>query len=443
MTAVLQRLHAQLGYDLKESAVTHNSQWEFTSFLNQQKSPYFEILLKEHVILNIEYSIYCTKLANRLLSQKPIANSEEITEQVAAALVMAELLAHLYRHYLSVPREVKRLEDEKKIYCSFLRKRGYQFPSQQELIPSPGFFAQKVRDTTAFFNWPRLFSGRIRRVFTTVVLIPQIQELQYFSRFVLFADRYVNPALTYFSWLFYVPRLATNLFLLLKHLIPGKWWMSEQERSLSWQLRLHLQVQRRWFELGNDGIFFTSGLLNCFVLTGALAPIAMYVIIALFLFDALWTGLRAYVELGRLNHLENYYAAKRKELEARMASPAEIAELSAYQEALRERVLFERSRLLLPVMSNTVLFISMLLALPFLTTPILGFIGAMLVATVTCVAFMRTQQLEKIRPANRIMELSQPKYGIVSEGFFPCPNRSLNHVDPEIKEQDPALVLKQ
>ncbi|KTC87016.1 hypothetical protein [Legionella brunensis] len=434
MTAVLRRLQSQVGYIPEKPTGNNLSPWRFSDFLGQQKTEYFQSLVRGHVVLNLEYTVFCSKLANEIISNNARVHSkeydEELSEQIATALVLSELLTHIYRHYLGVPREVARLEEEQKIYRAWLQ-RYYQFSEKEATIPGekennatqpPGFFTQKVRDTTAWLNWPRLFSVRTRRVFTTLIQIPQVKDFQYLYRFVVFADQFANPVLTYVSWIFYVPRFLVNLILLLKHLIPGPWFEAE-EKELSWFTRLQAQLQRRWFELGNDTVWLTGGLLNCFVLTGALAPIGMYLTISLFLFDALWAGLRAFIELGRLKELDSQYARIHEQLTSNgSAAPAEIKELEEYQQALQQRMSFERRRLMLSVISTCASFVGMCLAIPALTNPVITFIGAVIVITITLLTYLKVQELEKQRPANNIRALAEPKYAAIlkREGLFNC-----------------------
>ncbi|WED42708.1 hypothetical protein [Legionella cardiaca] len=450
MTAVLQRLQSKIGYKFEREPGNNAPIWGFSNFLEEKPTAYFESFVRSHAVLNFEYSVFCSKLANDLLQKNSGANSslcdDELNEQVASALAMSELLTYIYRHYLSVPREVARLKEEQAIFRTWLQSRNYyQFEAsnvvaQQDTktMSSPGFFTQQVRDRTAWLNWPRLFTVRGRRVLTTLIQIPRIQKEEYFCRFILFADQFANPALTYFSWIFYVPRLAVNMVLLFKHLIPGP-WLEAKEKDLSWLTRLQGQLLRRWFELGNDVIWLTGGLLNCFVLTGALAPIGMYLTISFFLFDALWAGLRAFIELGRLNKLEKQYALMEQEF--RLNSPEKLKEIKEYQQHLQQRMSFERQRLTLSVITTSTLFLGMCLAIPAFANPVMVFIGAVLVVTITLINYLKVQQLEKQRPPNNLMELAKPQYRdlLTKEGIFKT-STPQPHLSPLIENNDSIQI---
>jgi hypothetical protein len=394
MVVLLERL--QIAYSPKG----HESTWDFGDFLKQQKAEYFYPFIANHLMLSFEYNVFCTQLANRLMKNE---QQKDITKEVAAALMRAELLSYLYRFYLVMPSsEVVQLEEERQLYQNFLKRRGYTFPETppRETL-SPGFFSQKVRDTTAQLNWPRLFSGRIRRLLATLILIPEVRNFSYLCRFVAVADSFVNPVLMYVAWVFYVPRLATNLFMLAKHTIPGL--LSEKEQDVPWLLRLQGQLQIRWFELGNDTVWLINGLLNCFVLTGALAPVGMSLTVSLFLFDAFWASLRAFIELDRLSKLEKQYVSM-QESEDYKSDPEKLKD---YLTCLRDRISFERERLLLSVQNSLCVFLGMCLALPIVTNPLVVFGGALAVLTITFITYTKNQQLEQRRPVYDMGELKK------------------------------------
>lgn len=427
MTAVLRRLQSQIGYSIEKNE-TNQLQWGFSDFLAKQNTTYFSPLVRNYVVLEFEYNVFCSKLANRLIksSQYPAVAllKENLNQEVATALALSELLSHIYEHYLNIPREVERLKAEQEMYRTWLQSHGYctfrnvQPPEANKTPAKPGFFAQKVRINTAWLNWPRLFTVRARRVLTTLVQIPRIQQFENFCWFVRYTDQYVNPVLSHISWLFYIPRFAMNIILLFKHLIPGP-WVEEKERELAFLIRLETQLQRRWFELGNDTIWLTSGLLNCFVFTGVLSPIGMYVTIACFLFDVFWAGLRAFIEFRRLDNLEKQYAS----MSLNSDNPDELKEYQEYQEYLQQSKAFEQQRLLTSVMSTSALFIAMCFAIPALTNPVSLFIGALLVISITTITYLRVQHLEVLRPANKIRELNTPVYAdfLKKEGLFKLP----------------------
>lgn len=409
--AVLQRLRSVIQID--DESITKPGEnetilWEFDKELAQKPATYFHPLILMHPVLYLEYSVLCTKLAHDF-SRKGV-NKEELIEQLVAVLMMAELLTHIYRDFLGVPREVLRFQNEKKIFRELLETQKYSFknvPKEEVIVLSP-WSGQRVRGATPNWNFPRLVTGRSRRVLATLVpVLKDIESFEFLGRYMAAIDPYVVPVLTYASWLFFAPRLTVNTLFLLKHVIPG-WWMDTKERNLGGWLRFQAQLQRRWFELGNDSLWMTSGLLNCFVLTGPLAPIGMYLTISLFLFDVLWARLRVHIEHRRLSNLQKDYddLALQMPLEGK-----ESAELTSYREHLDRRVDFEERRLFITLVNTHMLMFGMCFAFPALAVnPLLPFIGALIVLATTLMVNRYLQGLEQIRPVDRVMGLGD-KHG--------------------------------
>lgn len=191
-------------------------------------------------------------------------------------------LSHIYKDYLAVPRETLKYQLEQE----YFEKSIY---ANKNIFAATSYLRQKTAD----INTPRLLLLRLKRLLETINKI--FKCITSYSSFVLAMDKIANPILSYIAWVFYVPRLLVNLFLLAKHCIPGS-WMSEQEKTLPCSKRFELQVRRRGFELGNDFVWMSGGLINCFILVGALSGAAIYLTIALYSFDILLAAIKAYQE---------------------------------------------------------------------------------------------------------------------------------------------------
>ncbi|MDX1836048.1 hypothetical protein DIZ81_03555 [Legionella taurinensis] len=396
MTALMYRLQTMMK-TLPLLPNPHGEIWPFSDYLNQQSVSFFRPLLKKHLVLTIEYSVLCAQLSSDLLRKD--ADLDEITEQVASALMMSELLAHLYRYYLNVPREVERLRKDQLFYQKLLKARGFQFATLSEKV-EPDTFTQKVRTVTAKSNWLRLFVVRSKRFVDAIAqLLKRAEDIKPVTKF-------VNPALSYLSWLFFIPRLAANMLVMGKHFYPSDRWMSKEERALGVSTRLQLHFQRRWFELGNDSVWLIAGLLNCFVLVGPLAPVGAYMTTVLFAYDILLAAIRASIELGRLERLRQEHVHRIEQLE-RQDNPAEADEARRYLTHLDARILFEKKRLLLSVANTTVLFLAMVLTVPFLASfgPFVPLIAGALLVTITIAGFLAFSALEKQRPADNVAQL--------------------------------------
>lgn len=369
MTAILHRLQAS-GFIIPRSQPPGVKAWPITAKF-----------VESHHVLSVEYRVHCAQLAHDLL-RKPAA---ELTAQLQAALEVAELLEQLYGQYLYEPREVWQLHADQAVYRRLLA------------IPVDPLFeanhytgwsvSHTIREFTASTNWLRQVTVRCRRLLLT--LSPLLQDYQGCRHGILMMDKLAGPVLIYIAWIVFLPRLLTNLMLTAKHVIPGS-WMSKEEGELGWKTRLRIQLASRWFELGNDAVWCVAGLLNCFVLLGALAPMSIYLTFALQTFDVLFAGLRAYVELNRLEKLQAAYQT--------------LPESADYLKHLQTCIAYQTKRLYLGVINTSLMLCSVSLALPMLAfSPIIPFIGAALAVLATIIIYNATQWVELQKPQDKII----------------------------------------
>ncbi|CEG55678.1 hypothetical protein [Legionella fallonii] len=438
MTPVIRHLQSNF-LNLSLFAEQQPQHWSFDKSIKQLGPELYTKLVAMHPVVNMEYSILCSQIQHNLSFPERV-KKEHLIEQLTAALMIAELLEQLHHHYLAVPREVARLRRHQAIYRSMLTElAGYSFSTESpntENVDVGLSLSQLVRENTALANWFRLLLTRSKRLFNLLELVGTGSEA--YSRFVAMLDQYTNPFFAYLAWCFFLPRFVTNMFLLLKHTIPG-FWMEEKEKSLDWCTRFVAQIQRRWFELGNDVVWITVGLLNCFLFIGPLAPVSIYLTVAAFAFDIANTSFRAYIELNRLFELQEYYTAlwgKEENEESRQA-------IKEYQNYITHRIQFEQLRLWLSVANAVAVFLSMSLALPFLvSSPVIPFIGAAFLIAVWVASYTLTQMLEQHRP-NDIVE----KPANVSKlGFFAqkekVPSSMLvdKEPTPELEDTSPSAI---
>lgn len=410
MNPVIRQLRASfIDFPIEDDRLS--STWTFSSRIKQLGPDFYSKIMSQHSVLNLEYSVLCQQLRDNLLAPN-LENKDQIIDQLIAALMFAELLEHLYQYYLIVPREVRRLRQHKEVYKELLAGFGvFSFPSlvpEADAVQVGLSLTNQIRDTTMHKNWYRLLSVRIKRLLDLIDTFGTNSEA--YRKFIGHIDKYTNPILPYLAWCFLLPRLLTNLFLLLKHTIPGP-WMSEEEKSIPLKTRLEAQAQRRWFELGNDSVWVGIGLINCFVLTGVLAPVGVYLNVAFFGYDIILAGIRAYIELKRLFLLQDEY----KSLIAGEGNEETKKGLIAFQERLSNRIQFEKIRLGIHVTATVAIFIAMCFLAPaFAMNPLIPLIGAIWLVAVSIVSFILAKALEQYRPKDTIEKPS----GVVSLGFF-------------------------
>ncbi|MFI4962327.1 MAG: hypothetical protein ACHP6H_00560 [Legionellales bacterium] len=382
--------------DTKDSAPVA---WTFSEKLEQltQDPVFCSQIVSQHLILNLEYSVALQRLHSNL-ALNPDYKTPKIKEQLIEALILAELLEHLYLHYLIVPREVERVRRDQKTFRLMLANAGVDFSSSKEIFPRPATelsFADWLRALTINSNWYRLVSTRSIRVTVIIDSIKSMQALHYLVSYLNILTKYVTP---YIACFFYVPRLLMNLFMILKHTLPGN-WMDREEQSLGWALRLETHFKRRWFELGNDAAWIMVGVFSCFILVGNLMPFAMYLTISFYVYDMVLAICRAYVELGQISALQNEYAV----LLEQESNPANRAALIEYQQELTRRKEFETWRLGIHIASTASIVLAACCALPmFAAFPVIPLIGAIWLVVICLINSKTNRILEDLRPKDAI-----------------------------------------
>jgi len=416
MAPILRRLQT-CGVDFPAFVDDSTGTWTFTTFIGEKDQSFFRQLVQNHDVLSFEYSVHCAKLAHDL-SRKD--NGEELTLQIEAALIMSELLGHIYRYYLGMPQEVMRLKREQDIYRHFLSCQGYQFDLETEKNDDvSASMTNSIRCTTAEANWPRLFTLRIRRLLLAIAM--WAESFEQFRRLVSTIDRFVSPVLAYVAWVFFTPRLVSNLLLMTKHVLPGS-WMKEEEKELGWQIRWQIQMRARWFELGNDSAWLTAGLLNCFVLTGIFTPMSIQLAVGLQAFDVVMACARCYIEIGRLQTLQADY----KKMLTDPSTTEDIREdIPNYLQHLQKRLSCDQQRLQLAIINASLLLLSISMALPvFAVYPMIPLIGAVLSVLITVGCYKGIEWVEKKRPIDKISkEQIEEHASVVTYSMFrPLPS---------------------
>lgn len=416
--------------------------WTFDASLNSLGPEVYAKLLPLHPILNVEYSILCNQLREDFLCLEK-ANKKHVRERLISALQLCELLKHIHRHYLVVPREVVRLRKQQQQFRSLLEElAGFNFVSdlladdELELGLST---AQQVRDYTIQANWYRIGVNRGKRIVN--LLNDVIKNSPAFREFVVNLDRYTNVPLAYFGLFFHLPRLITNSFIMLKHTIPGS-WMGEPEASLGWTTRLYVQTQRRWFEMGNDAVWTLIAALSLFVFTGTAAPLAMSFSVAAFAFDVVNAAVRAFIELKRLYTLRQGY-----ELMLSQASTKDRKDfIQNHLSAIDNRIKFEQLRFALHVSGTVFILGAMALALPALTiSPPLLLASGIFLFLLWAITFELTRRLDKYRPKENI----EVPANVSKLGFFAPqkPNRKFEPLEDSSENEiegvnrSPALFI--
>ena len=406
--------------------------WAFSERIKSLGPDFYRKVVPLHLVLNLEYSLLGQQLRAKFLSKQAI-DIEELKEQLFAALIMAELLEEIYKHYLIIPREVTRLRQQQNLYRELLGLIGA--PSlRPKKVDENTSFTQQIRNTTIEINLYRLLLIRSKRALDLMAQLKTSSES--YRHFVKIMDNFADPILAHLSWFFYLPRLLVNLFVVIKHTVPG-WWMDDKEYALGWSVRLSAQIKRRWFELGNDIAWVSAGLINCFILTGALAPFGIYVSLAVFAFDVIMAMTRAYIELSRLSELRSQYMT----MLSTSTDEKEQREIRAHIKAIDNQMDFERYRLGSHVTTTTLIFLAMCCALPmFAANPIIPLIAAICLVTICFINFAIAEQVNKSRPQDTIdRSAALAKLGFFNKKGEPSVALDVKHDEEDDLQLDDQL----
>lgn len=382
-------------------------------------------LVRHLSVLMTEYSLLCNQLHDDFV-QNDLSKSQrrQTISRLKSALIFNELLEHIHLYYLYVPREVVRLREQKRQYRLLLRQMNPVERGQCEtnhdcnaVIDKGLSLSQQIRERTAHANLYRNLLNRTNRFLnlSTQVVISGSQ----LSVLSSFFQQYVGPTLIHVNWIFHIPRLMTNTALIVKHVLPGC-WMSAQEQSLPWTIRLSTQINRRWFEMGNDLIWTAVAVLNGFALIGAALPIVPILSTTALFFDVINAALRSYIEIRRLNLLKEQYSVMLKGTE----DDNKIQLIQSHLLSIDKRIDFEKKRAALSVGNLTIVLIAACIALPFLMpSPLLLLAASAITIALWFVVLYLSRRLEAQRPC----ELIKPpppiikQLGLNDAGFFAPP----------------------
>lgn len=384
MFAILQQLQDTYGINLPSTY----REGEIASIFQQPISINISKLVADHKWVAIQYSLYCAQLIKELEAESDGETSTRLTQRIETALLMAELLEQLYARYLNETDQIARMHRDQGEYRKILQQRGRSnitlFATTRETS-----YSKEIHENISAANRLRLFTLRVRRLL--IVTTPLLKYYERYCRFINWMEECTGPAVAYLAWMTLFPRLLKNLFLLGKHLAPASLWMSEEERSLDPITRFNAQLELHWFELANDIVTISVGLLNCFVLTGAAS---IYLGVGLLAFDVVLATWRAHYELQRLNEIKKTYE---------QMDPAD----SEYLSYLNKRIRYEELRHEFAMTNTALLLFASTLTLPILTSLdiMIPMIGAALAVLTTIANIVACQHIESedYKPVDKVV----------------------------------------
>jgi hypothetical protein len=339
-------------------------------------------LVGNHKWLAAQYSVYCSQLMKDLANES--TPTQELIKSINAALIVAGLLDRIYSSYLNEVDQMARMHRDQVEYRKMLQEREVDIL----LLPTTRdtSYSKEIHENIAAANRLRLFTIRVRRLI--IVTTPVLKNYEQYGLWVGMMERWTSPAVAYLAWLTLLPRLLKNVFILFKHLTPITLWMSKEEISLGAGTRLSSHLELHWFELANDLVTVTVGLLNCFALTGGAS---LYLGVSLLAFDVVLATVRACYELHQLQKIKKIYAE--------MENPDEN-----YLSYLEKRIYYDGLRYKMAVINTVLLLFSASLSIPFIAfNPIIPLIGASLAVLTTIGNLIACQQIERYKPDDKIV----------------------------------------
>lgn len=384
----------------------------------------FKPIVQNYSTILLEYNLHCSLIARQIQENR----AENLIENLNAALYLADILETTNADYLGIPREGNRFNREKIRYYNLIKrlKGNPILEAKPVLLDENCNFSQWICNITAETNWYRLFIVRLKRIMDAATKLSGVAK-EYIEGMGL-VNLIAIPIVSHLAYLFYLPRLIDNVFFMTLHLMPGP-WMGEKELSLGLGTRLFFQVDKRYFLIGNDFSWALVGIINCFVLTGVLSPFASYLTVTLYAFDVLLAGVRAVIELYRLNRLRNFY--KQQWLKA---TPEDRKQIEALQAELSKRMIYDSLRLGLSVFTTLGLFLGMCLTIPAIASlnPVIPLVGASFIVVFALATFICGKILSHYQPDKKVTDK------LVNQSrLFAAPQRQGSHNDDATP--DPAL----
>jgi len=397
MSIILRRLNHSFSLSLEGNYERKELENQIRNVLSHENRTQ---LVLEHAKINLEYNVLCSKIANEFYS-----NPDELREQMEAALKTAELLEVIYEDYLVVPREIKRLKEEQRALREWL---NLNTKKNKNKSAEKTYASETIRGKTSLINLPRLFTVRLRRLLIAISVMTSATSD--YHQTISKIDSYLGPALSNLAWLYFIPRIADNLAMTIKHTVSHP-WMSKEEKELGWQTRLRIQFNSRWQDLSNDIPWMIGNTLGCFVFVGSLLPYAIVLTLALQFYEVIQSYAIYRIEIDNLEQQRQKY---QELLNNSPRDSKENKQINDYLNHLDTRIAYEKKRVWLSLRTALILMVAISLAIPFFS-PTFAVIGASIAVLITIHGYLARKELEKQKPSGSQL------FGLLNKITTPSP----------------------
>ncbi len=385
--------------------VLHDNQWVFEDKLKKLSSKELSKVLLDLPCIQVKYHILCATLINNVKKY----NQEEQKKYVASILVYADLLEHL--HLQSSQLELLSIQRTRAFCRNYLQKIGLNITVPHKTASNPTIndpHEDFIRSKTTQADFWRLIVLRGRRVLAGSILL--INNFEYYGRFMTPLDAFLRTLIFYQACLL-VPRFLTNVFHLFKHWYsPTK---NEQSLSALERHQVHLNMNARWWEIAYDFGWITAGLLNTFVLTGPLAPLAIYAAIICPTYNFFLHTTRLLIEDSHLKNLMGHYKKQLK------TSPADALELAATIKQLEHRRAYHTNTLILRIsVCMTIVATGFFVVFGGFMPPVLPFLAAVVSVLATVAGKVIPSYLPKQKEQIKDLQLDDSSSPLIKYSIF-------------------------
>ena len=405
MPAILQQLRARTENFPLALADSKQLKWTFGNQIKRKDDLFFSSIIINNPLLFIQYRIQCAHVID-MLNQGMSTDNYLLIQAAEAALMLAELLDQIYFRW-----------DEKSNRDALLKDRhmlrellSWRYPEFNLAViqPSSLHISQKIRVFTKHTNPTRLTFYRIRRIlYSAAILFDELVELR---AWIEPLELLIDPVLLHLNWMFFIPRLAVNTALLVKHVVPNPWMPQKESTGLTWSTRFYtyINLNHRWVELVNDYVWCIGNLMSCFFCYGTWLPFEAFIAVGLQLFDLLFVAFKFSVEIGRLNTLKKEYHLG--------CGLKTITIDEGYLDALQHCIDYEIKARNLALVHHVLLLVSIMTILPVMITlnPMAPIFGVFLAISSTICTSIAETMIKKQRPEDELSSL-------ITHGFFKTP----------------------
>jgi hypothetical protein len=368
--------------------------WEFDTNVTNLPSKFFQRLLSKHEQLNLKYRILCANITQNAKNRKKLESEQyvkKLTQQLIVAFMMTKLLSLLYERYLPNYQFLKRIKADRKLLRKTLGQLNYSSLSISLVALEP--IDDKLIRLIGSADLPRVFASRSKGVL--IDSIPLLAHWKSYSFALTWINEFAEPLIILLGWIFHGFRILLTLVHLAQHTIPGP-WMSKYEKEISGYARFKMNFSMYWFQLTNDIIWIGTTLATSNMLVYALLTVL----------EAFVAIIQSLIEINRLQAVLN-----RLHLTASFSGSSlnENSEVESCKNFLELSISFEQKKMLLRIVTiisiNGLIILKTILPLliPSLAlNPIIPFVLAALLLTITLVCYLIGKWLEKQKPVDKL-----------------------------------------